>query len=146
MLDASNSSLKARSLDIQPFNPCDAEDLETSRLIAQLTLDDITRIDLSRKGKAREDASLTDEELAFLMQRGYWEGIMRALEDRQIAEGLAAAMEVDRSCLRVLAVVEQAAQDDRCAALALSENRPLPSVSEAQRMMEDPIFFAPLEE
>jgi len=146
MLDASSSSLRARQLDILPTNPSDVEDLETSRLIAQLTLDDITRIDFSRKGKAREDAPLTDEELAFRVQRECWEGILHALNDREIAEGLAAAMENDRPCLDVLTAVEQAAQDDRRAALALSEDRPLPSVSEAQRMMEDPDFFEPLDE
>ena len=145
MLDVPTCSLRPHPLDIPPFNPYDVEDLDTSRLIPQLALDDITHVYLSRKGKAREDAPLTDEELAFRMQCGY-KGIMRALEDREVAEGLATAMEADHPCLHVLAVVEQAALDDRLAALALSENGPLPSVSEAQRMMEDPIFFAPLEE
>ncbi|GLB44298.1 hypothetical protein LshimejAT787_1602280 [Lyophyllum shimeji] len=66
-------------------------------LIAQLTLQDIAEISRSRKGKARADAPLSDEELAL--------------------------------------------QDDRRAALALSDGGELPPPSNAQRLAEDPAFL-----
>ncbi|KAG5638838.1 hypothetical protein H0H81_009609 [Sphagnurus paluster] len=113
---------------------------ETYKLIAQLTLQDIDEIDGSRKGKARANAPLSDEQIALRMQREYFQSSIREMNDLAMAKSLHDAIERDHSLLSSLSVMEQAAQDDHNMALALSNGRPLPEKSAAQRLVEDPAF------
>ncbi|KAF5378618.1 hypothetical protein D9615_007185 [Tricholomella constricta] len=115
-------------------------DFATSKLIAELTLHDIAEISSSRKGKARADAPLSDEEIAFRMQRESWENAMREMADHTMARSLNDAIESDHLFLNALSIAEQAAEDDRRAALALSDGQELPPPSNAQRLLEDPTF------
>jgi hypothetical protein len=122
------------------------DDLETSKLIAQLTLDDIDEVGGRRKGKARVDAPASDEEIAFRDQREYWEGVIRTIDDHILAQSINNAIASDRPYINVLAAMEQAATDDRAAALALSRGEALPTPSRAQRSMETKEFFEPLKQ
>lgn len=126
----------------RPPNDMSSYDLdpETSKLIAQLTLQDIDEIDGSRKGKARANAPLSDEQIALRMQREYFQSSIREMNDLAMAKSLHDAIERDHSLLSSLSVMEQAAQDDHNMALALSNGRPLPEKSAAQRLVEDPAF------
>ncbi|KAF8063958.1 hypothetical protein FPV67DRAFT_1628838 [Lyophyllum atratum] len=138
---ASSSTFRsARSPNLPFINPHDL-DVQTSMLIAQLTLQDISEISRSRKGKARADAPLSDEEVAIRMQREYGEDIVRYANDRLMARSLHDAIEVDRPILNALSIVERAAEDDHRAAVALSNGEALPPPSNAQRLVEDPAFF-----
>ncbi|KAF9468397.1 hypothetical protein BDZ94DRAFT_784579 [Collybia nuda] len=131
---------------VSHINPPHADvDHLTSLLIAQLFLDDIDDVTSSRKGKARYDAPPTDEELAFRLQNEFLESAVRELEDYRIAKSLEVALERDFPFISAIAVMEQAAQDDREAARALSEGRPLPPASRYQQMLEDPAFSVPSE-
>jgi hypothetical protein len=125
-------------------NPSDVDHL-TSLLIAQLSLDDINNITAARKGKNRYDAPISDEELALRLQNEFLEDSVRELEDYRIAKSFEAALETDFPFISVLAVVEQAAADDRAAALALHEGRQMPPASRYQRLVEDPTFLVPME-
>lgn len=123
----------------------DEADLETSRLIAQIALDDIVAINGSRKGKGRADAPLSDEETAFRFQFDYWENLLRIIDNRRIAESISTAMAADRPYLNALSIIEQAARDDHQAAQALASGGELPRPSQAQRSLEDPAFYVPFE-
>lgn len=136
---ASTSATSAIHID-----PLDVDRL-TSLLAAQLSLADINDITSSRKGKSRYDAPLTDEELAFRLQNEFLEDAVRELEDYRIARSLEVALETDFPFISAMAVMEQAASEDREAARALSEGRPLPPPSRYQRLLEDPAFLAPSE-
>ncbi|KAG6855483.1 hypothetical protein H0H87_002210 [Tephrocybe sp. NHM501043] len=118
----------------------DALDAATSKLIAELLLEDISDISRRRKGKGRADAPLSDEELAFRMQRDIWEDTVRTVSDHAMAKSLNAAIDTDNRLLRAVSIFEQAAGDDRRAAQALSNGEPLPPLSKAQRLVEDPTF------
>lgn len=117
-------------------------DLETSLLIAQLTLDDISSIHESRKGKKRADAPLSDEEYALLLQSQILEDNLRVLQDHRIAKSFDRALASDASSLHIMSILEQAAVDDHQAALALSNGGALPEISRSQRSLEDRTLFA----
>ncbi|KAG6871959.1 hypothetical protein C0995_014470 [Termitomyces sp. Mi166 len=135
----SSSTLKPISIFTPVLEPDDL-DAATSRLIVQLLLQDIAEINARRKGKARVDAPLSDEELAFRMQREFWENTVRTVNDYAMAKSLNDAIDTDYRFLRALSIQEQAAEDDRRAALALSNGRQLPPQSDAQRLVENPSF------
>lgn len=118
-------------------------DTATSTLFARLSLHDIDEIESSRKRKARADAPLTDEELAFQLQAEDFQNHLKVLEDHRFAESLANAIVSDQDFLRALSVVELGAQDDHAAALALSRGLALPPPSEAQQSLEDLSFPLP---
>ncbi|KAG5642661.1 hypothetical protein DXG03_002373 [Asterophora parasitica] len=111
-----------------------------SDLIAELTLHDIAEIENSRKGKARADAPLSDEEIAFQLQREFWETSMREMADLNMARSLNRAIDSDQAFLNILSITERAAQDDHRAAVSLSQGQALPPLSNAQRLLEDPTF------
>ncbi|KAG5642660.1 hypothetical protein DXG03_002372 [Asterophora parasitica] len=124
---------------------CDVEhdvNLEaTMKLIAELALDDITEISNSRKGKGRASAPLSDEEIAFQLQRELLEVDMGELGDFTMARSLNHIIDSDRAFLNALSVAERAEKDDRRAALAVSEGNALPPLSNAQQLLlEDPTF------
>ncbi|RDB18236.1 hypothetical protein Hypma_000624 [Hypsizygus marmoreus] len=141
---ASSSIFPSTEALTRPFEPIDV-DFETSKLIAQLTLDDIAQITGARKGKARADAPLSDEEIAFRIQCEYLESAVRTIDDHRIAKSFNEAIETDHSYLNAISILEQAAADDHQAALALSNGGVLPQPSNAQRLLEDPTFATLLE-
>jgi hypothetical protein len=118
-------------------------DPATSLLFARLALRDIDEIEGSRKRKARADAPLSDEELAFQLQAEDFQNHLIALEDHRLAESLSRAIESDQDFLQTLSIVELGAQDDHAAALALSRGQVLPQVSDAQRRLGDILFPSP---
>ncbi|KAG6847629.1 hypothetical protein H0H93_006957 [Arthromyces matolae] len=118
-------------------------DIATSRLIAKLMLEDIAEIDARHKGKARADTPLSDQELALREQRQYWENSLRLIDDHVMAKSMNDAMTTDHRFIRAVTVAEQAAQDDRRAALALSNGGHLPPQSNAQRSVESKTFSIP---
>lgn len=125
---------------LTPTLELDDLDAATSKLIIELLLQDITEISARRKGKARIDAPLSDEELAFRMQHESWESTVRTINDHTMAMSLNDAIGTDHRFLSVLAITERAAEDDRRAALALSNGGELPPPSNAQRLVQDPSF------
>jgi len=118
-------------------------DPAASLLFARLSLGDIDEIERSRKRKARADAPLSDEELAFQLQAQYLQSHLTFLEDHRLAESLSRAIESDQEFLQTLSIVELGAQDDHAAALALSRGQALPQLSDAQRRLGD-ISIPPL--
>ncbi|KAJ8502995.1 hypothetical protein ONZ45_g11245 [Pleurotus djamor] len=111
-------------------------DPETSLLIANLILDDISEIENRRKGKNRHDAPQTDEELSLSLQERHLRDLLSNIRDFQFAQGLDRALSSDLRLINALSIAERAAHDDRAAALALSEERPLPAQTPSQRHVE----------
>jgi hypothetical protein len=111
-------------------------DAESAALIARLTLDDIEAIEFSRKNKERADSPLSDEQLALREQAESFNDMLKTLEDFHFARSLDSALAADREYLVTVSVVDQANEDDHRAALALSQGRPLPQPSQAQRALE----------
>lgn len=118
-------------------------DAETSLLIAQLALEDIAHISTAHKGKARADAPLSDAELALQLQADDMHAIMQLVLDMRFARSLDCALGSDGRYLDAARIVEQGAEDDRRAALALQNGGALPAQSDAQRRLEDPVFRLP---
>ncbi|KAF9218235.1 hypothetical protein BS17DRAFT_721976, partial [Gyrodon lividus] len=103
--------------------------------IAELVLEDIAAIEAKRKGKKRDDAPLSDEEIAFQLQALSINSFIRSLGDHQFASSIDQALETDASQLRALCTLDEAEQDDRRAAFALQRGQVLPSQTASQRMM-----------
>ncbi|KAH7916168.1 hypothetical protein BJ138DRAFT_1169480 [Hygrophoropsis aurantiaca] len=115
-----------------------SEDLDTELLIAKLTLQDIDDIESSRKGKGREGAPLTDEELAFNEQAESIRNLLNLLADYKFAQSIDGALETDRTHLVTFSVLNDAEEDDHLAALALSRGENLPPPTVFQQALEDP--------
>ncbi|KAF8891038.1 hypothetical protein BD779DRAFT_223882 [Infundibulicybe gibba] len=112
-------------------------DFETSLLIARLALEDISDIDLSRKGKSCANLPPSDEEYAFSLQAEGIRNMLRSYEDFKIAQSMNDALTTDQAHLDAAAILEQGAADDRMVALALQQGRPIPaSATPAQRLLE----------
>lgn len=109
-------------------------DAATSLLIAQLALLDIEDVESSRKGKARADVPIPDEEFAFKLQG---ESLRLLLGDYAFASSVNRALQTDTDELRRLQEVEQAASDDRTAALAASRGQSLPVLTRSQQSLEN---------
>ncbi|TFK33088.1 hypothetical protein BDQ12DRAFT_658383 [Crucibulum laeve] len=119
------------------------EDIETFILITQLALDDLEDFKKSRKGKGRFDMALSDEEYAMECQRQQLEGTMQALQDFKVAKSVDDALRTDRAYIRAYTVLERVADEDRRAAVALSNGQPLPAPSVLQRSVENAAFRVP---
>ncbi|KIK53426.1 hypothetical protein GYMLUDRAFT_178922 [Collybiopsis luxurians FD-317 M1] len=113
-------------------------DTLTSLLIAQLTLDDISAITSTRKGKARDDSLLTDEQVAF---RLFEQENLALVQTLKLARSLQDAIDSDTDVLSRLSAVDVGAVDDRRYAEALSLGQRLPEKTEAQRALETPLMF-----
>ncbi|KAJ8075532.1 hypothetical protein PM082_021162 [Marasmius tenuissimus] len=113
----------------------DPDDI-TYLLIAQLHLQDVDLINHSRKGKAKQETPLTDEEYAFQLQAELVNSFLGVMEDKRIAESLGAAIDTDLRLVEQIATREQAEEDDHRYAAALSRGEPLPEKSDAQRRVE----------
>ncbi|KAF9528770.1 hypothetical protein CPB83DRAFT_298045 [Crepidotus variabilis] len=122
-----------------PDSPFDL-DYETAALIAKLAMEDLDELRGQGKGKARANAPLTDEEYALQLQSQQYQELLTSTEDARIANSLREASATDAAYLEALVVAEQAAAEDRRAALALSRGEALPPVQDCQRRLEDPAY------
>lgn len=114
-------------------NPDDDYDYLTSLLIAQLTLDDITEIQSLSDDMELAGPPLTDEVLAFQMQK---DSLKLLLDDYAFAQSLDRALETDQAHLRVFSDIERGEQQDREAALAASRGQGLPVPTPFQQLLE----------
>jgi len=130
------------TLTLEPETPYRL-DTETSILIARLILDDIEEINGPCKGKSCHIAPSTDEEYAFQVQAESLQTLLVLLEDSLFAQSVDEALCSDQHHLNAVRVVEQGAEDDHRAALALSQGQPIPEKSASQRLLEDPAFSLP---
>ena len=96
-------------------------DTASELLVVELVLNDIAAVQATRKGKAREDAPRSDEDIAFDLQAASLSGLMGVLEDHQFALSIDRAIESDTCQLGRLAVLERAQLDDRRAAVATTD-------------------------
>ncbi|KAF5368288.1 hypothetical protein D9757_010513 [Collybiopsis confluens] len=110
-------------------------DTLTSLLIAQLSLEDVSSIKASRKGKAQDATPLTDEEVAFKLFEEESLGLLRTLE---LARSIQNAVDDDSDLLQTLNLAEIGAEDDHQYALALSRGEALPEKTDAQNALESP--------
>ncbi|TFK65306.1 hypothetical protein BDN72DRAFT_845698 [Pluteus cervinus] len=120
-------------------------DRSSTLMIAQLALEDIDAVNQTRRparrasgpsnqfNRANKPPPLSDEELAFRLQAEEMQAVSRTTHDNIYAKSIGEAMDRDREILVDLMVKEQAAEDDRNAALALHRAGVLPPMSAAQR-------------
>ncbi|KAF8838341.1 hypothetical protein BDN67DRAFT_98483 [Paxillus ammoniavirescens] len=112
------------------------DDTESELLVAELVLEDIAALEISRKGKKRDDAPLSDEELAIQLQASSIQSFIGLLSDYKFASSIDRALETDASQLTALCNLDEAEHDDHRAAIALEGGRVLPPQTPFQRMME----------
>ena len=112
-------------------------DLASSQLILRLTLEDIDELKEGRKGKARYDTPQTDSEYALDLQAESTRVALQVASDAALAASMGEALMTDRQCLIAIAKSEQAAVDDRRAAVALSKGEKIPDMSKCQKWVED---------
>jgi len=111
-------------------------DIETEALIVTLSLIDIQDVEGSRKGKLREDASLTDEEVAFNIQAENLKTLLATLQDHRFALSIDEALQADTATLSAYSMINQGELDDHLAALALERGHDLPFPTRPQRLLE----------
>ncbi|KAG8217946.1 hypothetical protein J3R82DRAFT_6117 [Butyriboletus roseoflavus] len=111
-------------------------DTASELLIAELVLNDIAAVQATRKGKAREDAPRSDEDIAFDFQAASLNTLIGVLQDHQFASSIDRAIETDAHQLGRIALQEQAERDDHRAAVALGNGHDLPQQTLLQRRME----------
>ncbi|KAJ3867132.1 hypothetical protein EV359DRAFT_78854 [Lentinula novae-zelandiae] len=112
----------------------ESADCLASLVSSQLTLEEIRDITFARKGKAREDNPVTDEEIAFKLFEEENAAVVGSL---RLAFSLQHALDVDQAILAKLSVEELGAVDDHRYAQALSLGQVLPDKSDAQKALED---------
>lgn len=112
-------------------------DLASSQLIFRLTLENIHELEEGRKGKARHDTPQTDSEYALDLQAELTRVALQVANDAALAASMGEALMTDRECLIAIAKSEQAAVDDRRAAVALSKGEKMPDMSKCQKWVED---------
>jgi hypothetical protein len=115
-------------------------DYETSVLVARLAIDDLENVYGRRWGKSRAGAPLSDEEYAMRLQMEQFQEWITTEEDARLANSLREASSTDAAYLEALTTAEQAATEDRRAALALSRGEALPLPTNTQARLEDPAF------
>ncbi|KZV76498.1 hypothetical protein PENSPDRAFT_741311 [Peniophora sp. CONT] len=118
------------------------DDIESLLLIAQLQLNDASEAQSRATGKLREGSPSSDLQVALDSQVAFLEGYQRLLEDRKLAQSIDRALEQDQRMLGLFAAVDQAEQDDRQAALALSRGERLPPETQSQRSMPAVVALA----
>jgi hypothetical protein len=115
-------------------------DLETNALIARLALEDLEASYGRRWGKSRVGSTPSDEEFALRLQAEQFQKWITMAEDAKMGNSLREASEIDAAYLEAYTISEQAAIEDRRAALALSRGEPLPPPTANQTRLEDPTF------
>ena len=121
---------------VEPHLHDQVPDTASELLVAELVLNDIAAVQATQKGKARENASRSDHEIALDLQATSLRSFIGALNDRQFASSVDCAVESDARQLRRLYVIEQAERDDHRVAIALGNGHDLPQRTLSQRMME----------
>ncbi|KAF8447309.1 hypothetical protein L210DRAFT_1016085 [Boletus edulis BED1] len=111
-------------------------DTASEILVAEMVLNDIVAVQATRKGKAREDAPLSDADIALDLQAGSMTTLIDVLQDHRFALSIDRAIESDAHELGRLNLVERAERHDHRAAVALGEGLDLPHQTRPQRMME----------
>jgi hypothetical protein len=114
-------------------------DVETTRLLAQLLLEDVEEICASDKGKTRA-GELSDQQYALELMRSDINNVSQVAEDVVLARSISEAVITDAECIERLRVEEQAAHDDRVYAAALSRHMVLPKKTVSQQNIEDNTF------
>jgi hypothetical protein len=117
-----------------------SHDLETHALIARLALADLEASYGRRWGKSRVGSTPSDEEFALRLQAKQFRQWITMYEDAKMASSLREASQLDAAYLEAHAISEQAAIEDRRAALALSRAEHLPPTTAYQSRLEDPTF------
>ncbi|KAG2154107.1 hypothetical protein DEU56DRAFT_438705 [Suillus clintonianus] len=115
---------------------CSVPVIEAEALVLALSLLDIEEVEGSRKGKLREDACLTDEEIAFNIQAENLKISLAELQDRRFALSLDEALQTDTAALRALSLINQGERDDHLAALALERGDNSPTPTHSQEALE----------
>lgn len=115
-------------------------DYETTALVARLAIEDLENVYGRRWGKSRAGAPLSDEEYAVRLQMEQFQEWITIEEDARLANSLREASSTDAAYLEALITAEQAATEDRRAALALSRGEALPLPTNTQARLEDPAF------
>ena len=133
----SKLSLTHNSLPGNETNSTVGLDLASSQLILRLTLEDIHELKEGRKGKARHDTPQTDSEYALDLQAESTRVALQVATDAALAASMGEALMTDRECLTAIAKSEQAAVDDRRAAVALSKGEKIPDMTKCQKWVED---------
>lgn len=123
------------AIDVMNTN-CSITDIEEA-VFATPPLTDIQLEDVggSRKGKPRENASLTDED-AFNLQTGDLETFVPTLQDHRFECTLDEALQTDIATLSAWSIIHQGEQDDHLAALALEKGEELPSPTHSQQLLQ----------
>ena len=101
---------------------------EITEMILTLQIQDLNDEIQNRKGKAREDQSLSDGELALQAQQQEFERTITELADRRMARSMSLAVQDDGASVVILAGEESRAAADRELACRLSGqvSRPVP--------------------
>jgi len=115
-------------------------DAETAALVAKLALEDLETVYGRRHGKSRVGGAVSDEEYAYQLQAQHFQEMLTRAEDAKIAKSLRDAVATDSAYVEALRIAEEAAAEDRRAALALSRGEQLPAKTAAQIRLEDPTF------
>lgn len=110
-------------------------DTASELLVAELALDDIAAVQATRKGKAREDAPRSDEDIAFDLQATSLNTLVDTLQDHRFALSIDRAIEYDAPHLQRFSLINQAECDDHRVAVALGHGHELPQQTMSQRMM-----------
>ena len=118
----------------------DELDLEMTKLIAKLALDDLADLMSSRKGKCREDSIPPDDEIAYLLQCEQYNQWLSIVEDAKVAKSIDSALVADAAYLDAFITAEEAAAEDRNAAELLSRGGALPLPKICQTRLEHPNF------
>jgi len=88
------------------------------------------------KGKSLEDASLTDEEIAFNRQAEDLKTFVAGLQNHRFARTLDEALQTDIAILGTLPTIHQGEQDDHIAALAFQRGKELPCPTHSQQLLQ----------
>ena len=121
---------------VESHLPERVSDTASELLAAELILNDIAAVRAIGKGKAREDAPRSDQDIAFDIQVASLSALIGVLHDHQFASSIDRAIESDVRQLWSLGLLEQAERDDHRAAVALGDGHDLPRQTLSQRMME----------
>ncbi|RPA83169.1 hypothetical protein BJ508DRAFT_207379 [Ascobolus immersus RN42] len=94
-------------------------DAESLRTILAALQEDVHAVNGNRKGKAKADAEITDNEVAFQELEYLIAEISQQNDDRILAESIARAVQADEAAIRAALELETQAHSDRQAALRL---------------------------
>ncbi|KAH8100561.1 hypothetical protein BXZ70DRAFT_1000275 [Cristinia sonorae] len=97
------------------------------QLVATLSLQDINDVQANRKGKARQGALLSDEELAFQLYAEEANSLLTVANDAILASSIDEALKTDCAIIRQMVASENVAIRDRQLAMAMAQGRAPPT-------------------